>query len=75
MKYMTKNKISDVTDVDGNKVFIENGEVKTLLREDIQKSGFMDLETARKILLAHANKLEQMYKNGNSNSERIWNIK
>ena len=64
---MTKNKRSDITDIDGNKVFIENGKVKTLLREDIQKSGFMNLETARKILYAHANKLEQMYKNGNSN--------
>lgn len=60
---MTKNKRSDITDVDGNKVFIENGKVKTLLREDIQNGGFMNLETARKILYAHANKLEQMYKN------------
>ena len=47
---MTKNKRSDITDVDGNKVFIENGKVKTLLREDIQKSGFMDVKTAFKII-------------------------
>ena len=54
---MTKNKRSDITDVDGNKVFIENGKVKTLLREDIQNGGFMDVETSRRITIEAVKKI------------------
>ena len=52
----TKQNVNDVVDIDGNKVFIENGEVKTILREDIQKGGFMDVETAFKIIRAAIDK-------------------
>ena len=50
---MRKNNImkkSTVTDINGTKVFIENGEVKTVLSEQIQQSGYMDIETAFQII-------------------------
>ena len=43
-------KKSTVTDINGTKVFIENGEVKTVLSEQIQKSGYMDIESAFQII-------------------------
>lgn len=41
-----------IKEIDGNKIFLENGEIKTVLREDIQKNGFMTIEEARKLTLA-----------------------
>jgi len=41
---------SEIVDVNGTKIFIENGEVKTILSEQIQKNGYMDVETAFKII-------------------------
>ena len=43
-------KKSTVTDINGTKVFIENGEVKTVLSEQIQQSGYMDIESAFQII-------------------------
>jgi hypothetical protein len=37
-------------DITENKVVVENGEVKTVLSEDVDKNEFMDLEEARKLL-------------------------
>jgi len=42
---------SEIVDVNGTKIFIENGEVKTVLSEQIQKSGYMDVEESRRITL------------------------
>lgn len=40
-------------DINGTKVFIENGEVKTVLSEEIQKNGgWMTVEEAKAITLA-----------------------
>lgn len=33
----------------GSKVFIENGEMKTILSEEILRSGYMSVEEARRI--------------------------
>lgn len=46
-----KNKkiLNEVVDINGSKVFVENGEVKTKLNEDIQKTGYMSVEDARNI--------------------------
>ena len=41
--------LNEVVDIKGSKVFIENGEVKTILSEAIQQSGYMSVEEARRI--------------------------
>ena len=42
-------RLDEVVDINGSKVFIENGEVKTILSEAIQNSGYMSVEEAREI--------------------------
>lgn len=49
-----------MTEVNGNKVFIENGDVKTILREDIQKSGWMDIDTACNLTIEKIRKIYEM---------------
>ena len=44
--------LNEKVDINGNKVFVENGEVKTVLSEQIQQNGYMSLEDARNILHA-----------------------
>ncbi len=46
-----KKTINDVVDINGSKVFIENGEVKTVLSEEIQRTGWMTVEESREITL------------------------
>ena len=41
--------LNEVVDINGSKVFVENGEVKTILSEAIQQSGYMSVEEARRI--------------------------
>lgn len=38
--------LNEVVDVNGSKVFVENGEVKTILSEEIQQSGYMGIDEA-----------------------------
>ena len=51
---MKKNRqaLNEVVDINGNKIFVENGEVKTVLSEAIQQSGYMDVEDLREIIKA-----------------------
>lgn len=60
---MKKNRqaLNEVVDINGSKVFVENGEVKTVLSEAIQQSGYMNVEEARSVLHAFVNKLEETY--------------
>ena len=44
-----KHSLNEVVDINGSKVFVENGEVKTILSEAIQQSGYMSVEEARRI--------------------------
>lgn len=44
-----KQSLNEVVDINGSKVFVENGEVKTILSEAIQQSGYMSVEEARRI--------------------------
>ena len=44
-----KNKLNE-TIINGSRVYVENGEVKTVLSEEIQKTGYMTVEEARNIL-------------------------
>ncbi len=46
-----KKTINDVVDINGSKVFVENGEVKTILSEEIQRTGWMTVEESREITL------------------------
>ena len=47
-----KKTINEVVDIRGSKVFVENGEVKVILNERIQKNGWMTVEEAKAITLA-----------------------
>lgn len=49
MKKDNTMKKKDVTDINGTKVFVENGEVKTILNEEIESKGFMTLEESYQI--------------------------
>lgn len=42
--------ILNETIINGSRVYVENGEVKTVLSEKIQKTGYMTVEEARNIL-------------------------
>ena len=46
-----KDLLNEVVDINGSKVFVEKGEVKTVLSEEIQRSGWMSVEESRKITL------------------------
>lgn len=48
-----KTQFNEVVDVDGTKIYIENGELKTILSEKIQQNnGDMTVEQLREILKA-----------------------
>ena len=47
-----KKTINEVVDINGSKVFVEDGEVKTVLSEEIQRTGWMTVEEAKAITLA-----------------------
>lgn len=44
-----KQRLNEVV-VNGNRVYIENGEVKTQLREDIQRTGWMSLDDLQSLV-------------------------
>lgn len=46
-----KDLLNEVVDINGSKVFVEKGEVKTVLSEEIQTTGWMSVEESRKITL------------------------
>lgn len=62
-----KSMLNEVVNVNDSKVFVENGEVKTVLSEAIQQSGYMSLEDLRNLLHAEINKQEELLTNGSSN--------
>ena len=51
-KHMTNETI-----IDGCRVFVENGEVKTVLSDEIQESGYIPLETAKQLSIAMIKKV------------------
>ena len=54
------DEILNETVINGSRVFIEDGEVKTILSESIQKSGYMSVEESREITLAAIEKIYAM---------------
>ena len=64
MKTKRNSKLNEVVDINGSKVFVENGQVKTVLSEAIQQNGYMTIEELRELLHASVNKQEDMIRNG-----------
>ena len=56
-----KNKINE------NRVIIENGEVKTILSEETQKAGYMDVDEFVRLMDEWINKMKQLSNNENIN--------
>ena len=54
---MDSDEILNETIINGSWVFVEDGEVKTILSESILKSGYMSVEESRKITLAAIEKI------------------
>lgn len=53
LRKMRKNRERQTeTNVNGSRVFVENGEVKTIFSEQIQKTGYMTVEEAERLTLA-----------------------
>ena len=62
---MTENKeILNKTVINGNRVIVENGEVKTVLSEEVQNNGYIPLETAKQLSIARIRKVIAMEKYG-----------
>lgn len=59
---MDNDEILNESVINGSRVFVEDGEVKTILSESIQKSGYMSVEDLSQLLDAHIDKLEKIYK-------------
>lgn len=58
MKMKTREEIlNEVVDINGNKVFVENGEVKCTLNEEIQRTGYMSVEEAKALTIAEIRKI------------------
>ena len=55
--------MTNETIIDGCRVFIENGEVKTVLSDEIQESGYIPLETAKQLSIAKIKKVIEIERN------------
>ena len=55
-----KQTLNEIIDINGSKVFVENGEVKTVLSEAIQQSGYMSVEEAKQLTIAKITKIYQL---------------
>ena len=49
--------MTNETIIDGCKVLVENGEVKTVLSDEIQESGYIPLEAAKQLSIATIKKV------------------
>lgn len=50
--------LNEVVDINGSKVFVEDGEVKTVLSEEIRRTGWMTVEDAIALTM---NKIRMLY--------------
>lgn len=57
---MKEKKSLNEVNINGSKVYVENGEVKTQLNEAIQKSGYMSVEDGMNITLAAVKKVYEL---------------
>jgi len=54
-----KNILKD-SNINGSRVYVENGDVKTQLSEEIQRNGYMSVEESRKITLEAVKKIYEL---------------
>lgn len=54
---MKSKDVLNETVINGSRVFVENGEVKVILNEDIQKTGFMSVEESMELTLSAIKKI------------------
>ena len=59
MKTRRDNKLNEAVDINGSKVFVENGQVKTVLSEAIQQNGYMTVEDAKRLTIEKIKKIYQ----------------
>lgn len=57
---MKDKKSLNEVNINGSKVYVENGEVKTQLSEAIQKNGYMSVEDGMNITLAAVKKVYEL---------------
>ena len=53
-------KLNEVVDINGSKVFVEDGDVKVVLCEAIEQSGYMSVEEAKQLTIAKITKIYQL---------------
>ena len=58
MKNKRNDLVSEVIDINCSKVSVENGKVKTVLNEEIQRTGWMTVEEAMALT---ENKIRKLY--------------
>lgn len=59
-KAMKQKEALNEVNINGSRIYVENGEVKTQLSEDIQRSGYMSVEDSRKITLEAVKKIYEL---------------
>lgn len=57
---MTKKELINEVNINGSRVYIEDGEVKTRLNESIENGSYMTVEESRKITLEAVKKIYEL---------------
>lgn len=55
-----QNAINEIATINGSKVLIENGEIKTILSKEIQQTGYMTVEEMFQLIDAEIKALYKM---------------
>ncbi len=58
--YNSQKNILKDSNINGSRVYVENGDVKTQLSEEIQQNGYMSIEESRKITLEAVKKIYEL---------------
>ena len=55
-----KTTLNETININGSKIFVENGKVKTVLNENINNGEYMSIEEARQLTLEKIKKIYQL---------------
>ena len=55
-----KKTLNETININGSKIFVENGKVKTVLNENINNGEYMSIEEARQLTLEKIKKIYQL---------------
>ena len=61
MNNKQRETLNEVVDINGSKVFVENGKIKSILNENNQPTDYVDVETAFEII---NNEIDRIYQDG-----------